>query len=106
MRNCTEFKLRRIVGREEDMISAADKFVHRRHHCALLLLFFSLCDLTAPLRADDWPQWRGPTRTGHVAPDTRLLRELPREPRLVWRVPIGEGFASPVVVGGKVFYFD
>src|SRR6185503_8209000 len=28
------------------------------------------------------------------------------ELRVVWRIPIGEGFASPVVANGKVFYFD
>jgi hypothetical protein len=28
------------------------------------------------------------------------------EPKLIWRVGAGEGFASPVVAGGKVFYFE
>ncbi|MHA3774038.1 PQQ-binding-like beta-propeller repeat protein [Verrucomicrobiota bacterium sgz303538] len=54
----------------------------------------------------DWPQWRGPERTGHVPAGELVPSTLPSEPKIVWRVPIGEGFASPVVAGGKVFYLD
>ena len=46
--------------------------------------------------AQDWPQWRGPNRDGIVhgakAPD-KWPRVLTEE----WRVPVGEGAASPVV---------
>lgn len=45
-------------------------------------------------------------RTGHAAPETRVPVALPAEPKLVWRVKVGEGFASPVVANGKVFHFD
>lgn len=58
------------------------------------------------LRGEDWPQWRGPARTGHVLPNARMLTELPRDPKTIWRLKVGEGFASPVVADGKVFYFD
>ena len=58
------------------------------------------------LLADDWPQWRGPARTGHVAPGARAPSTLPAEPRTAWRLKIGEGFASPVIAAGRVFYFD
>src|SRR5689334_281596 len=61
---------------------------------------------TSPLLADDWPQWRGPARTGHAASDAPFLTSLPAEPKVIWRVKIGEGFASPVVTAGKLFYFD
>ena len=54
----------------------------------------------------DWPQWRGPERTGHVAKDANLIITLPAEPKVLWRVKCGEGFASPVVAGGKVFLLD
>jgi len=59
-----------------------------------------------PLRADNWPQWRGPVRTGHVTNGAHVPGTLPIEPKVVWRLGIGEGLASPVVAGGKVFYFD
>lgn len=56
--------------------------------------------------AADWPQWRGPLRSGHVAAGEKLLTTLPTEPKVLWRVKVGEGFASPVVAGGKVFVLD
>lgn len=56
--------------------------------------------------ADDWPQWRGPMRTGHIAERIRIPESLPAEPKLIWRIKVGEGFASPVVAAGTVFYFD
>ena len=56
--------------------------------------------------ASDWPQWRGPERTGHVPPGERIPSPLPTEPKILWRVKIGEGLASPVVASGKVFHMD
>ena len=56
--------------------------------------------------AADWPQWRGPARTGHVPAGETVPQTLPAEPKVIWRVPIGEGFASPVVSGSRVFYLD
>jgi outer membrane protein assembly factor BamB len=58
------------------------------------------------LRADDWPQWRGPTRddvwkeTG-VA-DKFSHKQLP----LSWRMPIGSGYNGPTVADGRVFVAD
>ncbi|MDB6148681.1 MAG: Pyrrolo-quinoline quinone [Chthoniobacter sp.] len=56
--------------------------------------------------AADWPQWRGPDRTGHVRAGEPVPEKLAPEPRVIWRTPIGEGFASPVISGGRVFYLD
>jgi len=56
--------------------------------------------------AADWPQWRGPDRTGHVPEGEAVPVTIPAEPKTLWRIKIGDGFASPVVAGGKVFYFD
>ncbi len=56
--------------------------------------------------AADWPQWRGPARTGHVPEGQPLLVTLPAEPKAIWRVPIGGGFASPVLNGGRLFHLD
>lgn len=56
--------------------------------------------------AGDWPQWRGPERNGHAAADEPFPATLPAnlEPR--WNRPIGPGFASPVVVGTRLFHVD
>lgn len=56
--------------------------------------------------AADWPQWRGPTRDGQVAATEALLAGLPAEPKVLWRVKTGAGWASPVVAGGRVFFAD
>src|SRR5690349_1989186 len=57
---------------------------------------------TAPTLAADWPQWRGPNRDGGVhgveAPAT-----WPKALTEEWKVPVGEGVSSPVVVGDRVY---
>jgi RNA polymerase sigma factor (sigma-70 family) len=52
----------------------------------------------------DWPQWRGPNRDGvvrGVTAPTKWPRTLAQE----WAVPVGDGVASPVVVGDKAYVF-
>src|SRR5437588_6639167 len=62
--------------------------------------------LSAALRAEDWPQWRGPNRDG-VCRETGLLKSFPAEGLKVrWRVPVGWGFSSPVVAQGRVCLAD
>ncbi|MEM6794170.1 MAG: PQQ-binding-like beta-propeller repeat protein [Acidobacteriota bacterium] len=67
---------------------------------ARVLLAASLA--AAPLWADDWPQWRGPTRDGH-APHFEAPAAWPDSLRREWRVEVGEGYASPVVSGDRIF---
>lgn len=54
--------------------------------------------------AADWPQWRGPDRTG-ISKDTGLLKEWPKEgPILRWKATdIGTGYSSPAVAKGRVY---
>lgn len=56
--------------------------------------------------AGDWPQWRGPDRTGHAAADEKSITALPEALRTVWKVPAAEGHASPVVSEGRVFVME
>jgi outer membrane protein assembly factor BamB len=71
----------------------------------MLVLTLSLM-LGAALRADDWPQWRGPHRDG-VCGETGLLQSFPVGGLKVrWRVPVGWGFSSPVVAQGQVYLAD
>lgn len=55
-------------------------------------------------QAQDWPQWRGPGRdnkvTGFTAPKT-----WPKELKQKWKVPVGQGVSSPVLVGDKLYVF-
>ncbi len=60
----------------------------------------------AALRADDWPQWRGPNRDG-VYGETGLLQPFPAEGlKVCWRATVGWGWSSPVVAQGRVYLAD
>jgi outer membrane protein assembly factor BamB len=62
--------------------------------------------LTIAARAEDWPQWRGPNRDG-VWSETGILETFPPDGlKIEWRVPVGIGFSSPVVAGGRVYVTD
>jgi len=62
--------------------------------------------MPAALRADDWPQWRGPERDGAWR-ETGLLQAFPAEGLKVrWRAPVGWGFSSPVVAQSRVYLAD
>ena len=65
-----------------------------------------LCATLASVSAADWPCWRGPLGTGQTPADWAVPQTLPAEPKVVWRVAIGAGFASPIVSQGKVFHLD
>src|SRR6185436_1168086 len=56
--------------------------------------------------AADWPQWRGPSRDGHLPAGSAAPSSLPVEVPVLWRVKAGDGLASPIVAGGRVFHFD
>lgn len=61
--------------------------------------------LTGFVRAEDWPQYRGPQGDGIVR-EQNLLTEWPAEgPKKLWSVKTGTGHASPVVVANKVYLF-
>jgi outer membrane protein assembly factor BamB len=56
-------------------------------------------------RPSDWTQWRGPNRDGVIAgftapaawPETLVKR---------WNVEVGTGYATPIVVGDRVYQFS
>ncbi|MFO0824988.1 MAG: PQQ-binding-like beta-propeller repeat protein [Gemmataceae bacterium] len=60
--------------------------------------------LALSLSAADWPQWRGPDRTG-VSKETGLLKVWPKDgPLVAWKVKgCGAGFSSVVVTGGVIY---
>lgn len=53
--------------------------------------------------AADWPQWRGPQRTGQVAGPTWPERLDGDHLRLLWQVKLGPGYPGPIVAGDRVF---
>jgi outer membrane protein assembly factor BamB len=54
--------------------------------------------------ASDWPQWRGPERSG-TSRERGLLKQWPAGgPKLLWQVnDIGDGYSTPAVVGSRIY---
>jgi outer membrane protein assembly factor BamB len=70
----------------------------------LLLLGFTTAT-GSQSKSSDWPQWRGPERDGHAAgfasPDEWPDRLIER-----WKVEVGSGYATPLLVGERIFMFS
>lgn len=59
-----------------------------------------------PAAADDWPQWRGPTRDG-VWKEAGIVQSFEADTLArKWSVPIGPGYNGPTVADGRVYVMD
>src|SRR2546430_17662415 len=62
--------------------------------------------LLAPVVAgQDWPQWRGARRDGEVT----SFREPASWPKTLterWKVEVGTGYATPILVGERIYMFS
>ena len=54
--------------------------------------------------AQDWPQWRGPNRDGKAA-EFQAPKTWPKELKKQWTVQVGEGVATPALVGDRLYVF-
>jgi outer membrane protein assembly factor BamB len=61
--------------------------------------------LTAQRGSNDWTQWRGPNRDGAIAAFT-APSTWPQELNQKWKVEVGTGYASPLVVGNRLYLFS
>jgi outer membrane protein assembly factor BamB len=52
----------------------------------------------------DWPQWRGPNRDG-VIPTFTAPNPWPEKLTRKWKVDVGLGYATPIVIGNRVYMF-
>jgi outer membrane protein assembly factor BamB len=70
----------------------------------VFIAILAIAAASAQSPATDWPQWRGPDRSG-VSRETGLLREWPRPgPALAWSAQqLGAGYGSVAVAGSRVF---
>jgi outer membrane protein assembly factor BamB len=57
---------------------------------------------TAAVLAEDWPEWRGPSRDGRSTETNLPASWSPKGDNLAWRVPIG-GRSSPVAFRGRLY---
>ena len=73
---------------------------------ALIRLLFSPPhgDADRPGPPGDFPQWRGPNRDGVIAVFTAPATWPERLTRK-WKVDVGLGYATPVLVGNRVYMF-
>ena len=55
-----------------------------------------------PTFAQEWTQWRGPSRDGIVSAAV-IPKQWPKSVKRAWAVEIGEGYSSPVVANGRAF---
>jgi len=53
----------------------------------------------------DWPQWRGANRDAKAA-DFKAPKTWPKELTQKWKVPVGEGVATPALVGDRLYVFS
>ena len=72
------------------------------HRTPRLASFLALVLLAAALPAEDWPQWLGPDRTGAVPALVELAGAEAVEFDPVWRRPLGSGYSSLAVRGGRI----
>ncbi|MBM3835481.1 MAG: hypothetical protein FJ403_19845 [Verrucomicrobia bacterium] len=56
-------------------------------------------------QAQDWPQWRGPNRDARAS-GFNAPKSWPKELAQKWKVTVGEGVATPALVGDKLFVFS
>lgn len=75
----------------------------RRTFAAIALLAAAPAFAADPGRTD-WPQWRGPERTG-LSKETGLLKSWPEGgPKQLWKITgLGEGYSTPSISAGRIY---
>lgn len=71
-----------------------------------IVLLLIACILCSPIFAADgnWPQWRGPNRDGHAAPQSLLKKWPEKGPALSWSFSnAGIGYSSVSVEDGRLY---
>ena len=80
------------------------KFYMRLHSILSITLLAGVLAGTPNLRANDWPQWRGPNRDD-VSRETGLLQSWPDGgPKRAWLFDnAGKGYSGPAIMDGKYY---
>ena len=68
---------------------------------AVILIFFASFAWNA-----DWPQYRGVNRDG-ISKETAIIKTWPAAgPKVVWKVPVGDGYSGMAIVGNRIYTMD
>ena len=70
-----------------------------------LLLAVMMLPVQAQRAPSDWTQWRGPNRDG-AAPAPADPKAWPEKLTQKWKVEVGTGYATPSVVGNRIYQFS
>ena len=70
----------------------------------LFLMILGCCSLAVTAAEKDWPQWRGPDRTG-LSTETGLLKQWPRTgPPVAWSITgLGRGYGTVALAGNRMY---
>jgi len=69
----------------------------------LFLVLTSVVAVTSPISANDWPEFRGPTRDG-ISTATDVPTKWSTAENVAWQTEIpGKGWSSPTLVDGRIF---
>ena len=65
-----------------------------------------VCICAIPAQGGDWPQFRGPDRD-NISRETGMLRSWPAGgPKILWKIPVSQGYAGAAIKGGRVYVND
>ena len=83
-------------------VAPMDPFI-RRDRTFIILVFLSCLSGVAPVSAENWPQWRGPSLNG-VSAEKNLPVRWSKTDQIAWKVelPAWSG-STPIVWGDRVF---
>ncbi len=56
--------------------------------------------------ADEWPQWRGPSRDGVWKEKGLVEKFADKQLKITWRQTVASGYSGPTVAGGRVYVTD
>lgn len=77
--------------------------LQRTGFVTLIVASAILTFIAAPCRADNWPQWRGPSHNG-LSAEKGLPTQWSKTENVVWRLPMpGQGGATPVIWEDAIF---
>ena len=97
-------RARRVTG--EPAVGLVSWHRSVRATCLLVAILAGGSDQTPLGRlqaaSEDWPQFRGPTGQGHST-EAGLPVAWSETQNVVWKVPVGGGWSSPVIAGGRVW---
>ena len=78
--------------------------VERDRGVLVVTLLASMLAFGQVATGQDWPQWRGPSRDGAVTAFD-VPASWPAGLTEQWKVEVGSGYASPILIGDRIYQF-